>query len=371
MNKRAIAILGAIFVLIVGGLGFLIYQRSNKTTEVTPPVITEAPEQPEPTEEPEEQPAGRAVKLTDDAVITPILFYQGNGISYFDSSGHLFQTDLQITDNNVLLSNKRELTIALKQSISKILWPQAGNNLIAEINSGTKTWSFYDSSKASYVDLPPQIYSIDWMPSGDKVAYVWVEGGQATLNIANPDASGYQSLTSFWDPDNVIDVSPDGQIIAFYRTQTTDQSKNIISSVTADGKTFKDIVTDGYNQGVSWSPDSKKFLFTKRDTSSLKYNLWVADITTGEIRNLGVATSVEKTVWDKGGRSIYAAVPKSGTPGSGLTEDMFYKIDVATVQKTDLDPGLAVDGRDLFLSSGENILFFKNAQDNALYYMSL
>jgi hypothetical protein len=371
VNKRAIAILGAIFVLIVGGLGFLIYQRNTSEPETpTAPVITEEPEQPEVPQEPE-QPAGRAVKLSDDAVVTPILFYQGNGISYFDSTGRLFQTDLQVTDSNVLLSNKRELTIALKPSISKILWPQAGNNLIAEINAGNKTWSFYDSSKAAYVDLPTQISSVDWLPSGDKIAYVWVENGQATLNISNPDASGYKTLTTFWEADNVIDVSPDGQIIAFHRTQTADPSKNVISTVSIDGKTFKDVVTDGYNQGISWSPDSKKLLFTKRDNSSLKYNLWVADVVTGEVRNLGFATSVEKVVWAKDGRNIYAAVPVSGTAGSGLTEDSFFKMDVTTLQKSEIQPGVAVDGRDLFLSSSENILFFRNAQDNALYYISL
>jgi hypothetical protein len=34
-------------------------------------------------------------------------------------------------------------------------------------------------------------------------------------------------------------------------------------------------------------------------------------------------------------------------------------------------PGVQLDARELFLSLDENTVFFKNAQDNALYYLPL
>ena len=39
MNKRAIAILGGIFILIVATLGFLIYTKTKKTTPVEETVV--------------------------------------------------------------------------------------------------------------------------------------------------------------------------------------------------------------------------------------------------------------------------------------------------------------------------------------------
>lgn len=376
MNKRAIAILGAIFILIVGTLGFIIYKRSQTSEpETTTPEVVEQPIVETPTdpvdEQPEEQ-SGRAVKLTDDMVVTPVLFFQGNGITYFNKQGQLFKTNLDVSENTVLLSNKQEVVVPAKASMSRIMWPLVGNSYIAEFGSGlTKSWSFYNPDIGAYVDLPAQVKSIDWMPSGNKVMFVWVDNGKATLNLANADTTAYQTLTDFYEPDNVISIAPDGQKVLFYRTQTSDMTKNTINSVTVDGKTFATVVKDGYNTGVQWSPDSKKFLFTRYDSSTQKYNLWYSDISSGEIRNLGVATSQTKAVWAKDSQSIMVAVPTSGIAGQGITQDTIYKIDVVSNSRQEFAPGITVDAQELFLNLDGTVLFFRNAQDNALYYMML
>ncbi len=374
MNKRAIAILGAIFLLIVATLGFLIYQRSKNSSDTSTNIVVD--DQPSDqsnsnTNTGSDQPVGKAIKASDDSVVSPILFYQGTGISYFTKSGQLFQTDLQIADQNVLLSNKHELSIALKPNMSRVLWPQVGNSFIAEFNIGRKTWSAYDGSKAVYVDLPQKISSIDWLPDGTHIMYVWVDNGKASLFRANIDATGFAKVLDFFDQDTIIDVSPDGQTILFYRTQTIDPITNKIVSVNSTGKTFKTVVSDGYNKGTLWSPDSKKFLFTKKDPSSLKYSLWVADTNSGEVRSLGVSTSEQKAVWAKDGQTIYVGVPVQGTTGEGLTQDTIYKINVVSQSKQEYQPGSAIDAQDLFLSATENVLFFRNAQDGALYYIKL
>src|SRR5688572_25723086 len=174
MNKRAIAILGAIFILIVGTLGFLIYQRQHKNKlaaqnqQNQAPAAPQTPQAPPAEPPPESQP--QAIKLTDDEVVSPVLFFQGTGITYLNSRGQLFNTDLQIAGDNVLLSNKRELTIPLKAGITKVLWPQNGNKFLAEFGSGTsRTWSFYDTATGTYTDLPSQITAVDWLPASDKI----------------------------------------------------------------------------------------------------------------------------------------------------------------------------------------------------------
>ncbi len=371
MNKRAIAILGAIFILIVGTLGFLIFRRNSSEDEIpTPaPIVEETPPESEP--EPESTP--KAVRLTDEPVVSPILFFQGNGISYFNSQGQLFQTDLQISDGTALLSGKRELSIALKSNISKIHWPLNGNNFIAEFNSANRpTWSVYETSKAKYTDLPSQVYSFSWLPTGDRIVYVWIDAaGKATLNVANADTSAYQKIADLFQPDNVVYASPDGQNIAFHRTQNNDVTTNVINIVSIDGKKFTGIVKDGYNSGVLWSPDSRKFLFGKRDSGAQEFSLWVADITTGEIRSLGVQGAVSKAVWSRDSLSVYAGVPNTGIAGQGLTQDTIFKVDVGSGQQQQYDPGLPVDARDMFLSSDQSLLFFLNAQDNSIYYISV
>ncbi len=375
MNRRAIAILGAIFLLIVGTLGFFLYQRQHKAKLATEAEQTQQPTpQPTPTPEPTPEPVStaKAIKLSDDEVVSPVLFFQGNGITYLNSQGQLFQTDLQNSSGSVLLSNKRELTIALKSGITKILWPAAGNNFIAEFGSGAnRHWSFYDSSKGTYTDLPSGIVSVNWLSSGDKIMLVYVDPtGKATLNLANPDGSGYEIIADMYEGDDEISLSPDGKSILFWRTQNR-EAKNIISFLSADGKVYKPIVTDGYNLGVKWSPDSNKFVFGRRDSQTQAYQLWLGDIVTGLLKNLNVNTIPDKVVWTQSSNYLYAGVPTSGSAGSGLTEDTIMKINAVSGDKVEFEPGVTIDAEDLFLSNTENILFFKNAQDRSLYYIDV
>lgn len=387
MNKKAIAILGGIFLLIVITLGVIIYLRSTSEPDSSIVIDNNTPVAQEPDLEvpdsetpiPTEPDGGigntpqtrGASKLTDDAVITPALFFQGNGIAYFNRNGQLFRTDMAVSGSTVLLSNKTELTIPPKSGINKILWPAIGSSFLTESGVGlAKQWSYYNPATGQYFDLPSQVKSVSWMPTGDKIIFVWVDAnGNATVNKANPDTSEYESIGELYDSDTMLSVSPDGRLIAYYRSQNSDPVQNVIFTSTINGTDWTNVVTDGYNKGVSWSPDSRKILYTKRDPGTSKYNLWVVDLGTGQSKNLGVSTLESKAVWTRDSQNIVVAVPTSGSAGEGLTQDTIYKINVATGSRTEYNPGSGIDGQELFLSLDENILFFRNAQDGSLYYL--
>jgi hypothetical protein len=294
MNKKAIAILGAIFLLIIGTVVFLVVQKkgASKNTNTEPlnnavnnePVNNTPPVDNTPPANNGDNGGtfnngGGAVKLTDDNVVSPVLFFQGNGVTYFNAQGQLFQSDLQVGTSGMVLANKRELTLPLKPNITKIIWPQTGNNFIAQIESGSgKTWSVYVSERSEYVDLPNKISAINWMPGGDKIMYVWTSEGKSSFVIANPDATGFQKVSDLFQPDNEFQISPDGKTILFYHTQTQG-AVNKIYLTTPDGKLFKDAVAEGFNTGVLWGPDSRKFLFTRKDPASGSSQLWLGDLT--------------------------------------------------------------------------------------------
>lgn len=379
MNKKAIAILGAIFLLIVGTLGFLIYTKYGNKTETpstaqNPPSEGQGPVENGPIDSP---PAAAEtpnfVKLIEDSVISPAIFFNGKGVTYFDMQGQLHQAKFDETSDKPVVIEKEALSIESRANISKILWPRKGDNFIAEITSGaTKTWSFFDSVARSYKDLPAQVAALDWMPDGDKILFVWVDNGKATLNIGDPDTNNYQEIAELWETDNRISISPDGKSILFYQTANSG-AVNAINMTTPDGKVWKALVKEGFNFGVSWSPDNHKFLFGKLDKVTRKYQLWYYDFTSGEIKNLGLFTTPEKTVWAKDSQTVYVAVPDSGNAGEdALTVDSFYKLDTVTLEKQSYVSGsVPVDGRELFLNNEETFLFFKNAQDGGLYYLDL
>lgn len=369
MNKRAIAILGAIFLLILATVGFLIYQQTknnNPDSQVTP-------EQTDQESQGSNSPASKnkAIRLTDDQVVSPALYYKGNGISYFTRQGQLFKNDLQIADNTTLLANKTEVGLPIKTGIISVIWPQTGDNYIAQVSSGGKSgFSIYHYNSGGYIDLPANVTSIDWLPSGEQIIYLWLENNKTTLNIANADNTNYQVLADIWENDDSIHISPDGRNLLFYRTQNSD-SVNMINLVSTDGKTFRSIVKDGYNIGVNWAPDSRRFLFGKRDPVTQTVQLWMGNIETGELKSLGLNTIPEKAVWSKDGSKIIVAAPASNSESGGFTEDLVYSVTSLNGEKTSFEPGISVDIENLFLSINEDILFFRNVQDGGLYYMNI
>ncbi len=391
MNKRAIAILGAIFLLIVATLVFLILQRRSANKEEADPVVVEetvqepveqrrsANKEEEPvvvedqiTQEPIDLPAEtKAIKLTDDQIISPVLFYQGDGITYFNRQGELFRNSLQVSGSTVLLANKEKLSLPLKAGISKVLWPQDSDNYIAEINNGLRTtYTVYVNDRGGYVDLPANVTSADWMPTGEQMLYIWLANDKSALYRANADNTNFTKLADIWENDDRIHISPDGKNVLYYRTQSQEPTNNI-NLVTTDGKTFRSVIKDGFNVGALWAPDSKHFLFGKRDASTEAIGLWMGNIETGEIKFLGVNTTPEKAVWTANSDTVVVAVPKQQGLDSSLTDDTIYSIKISNSDKQTFDPGIQIDAENLFLSLDADRVFFKGMQDGGLYYLNL
>ena len=381
MNKKAIAILGAIFVLIVGTLGFLIYLKyagSSKKATVSPPVAQTSSTTPTTTPQPTTTPAQTGSLginlLSSDQVVSPALFFSGSGIAYFDNQGNLYQATLQNNGGQLSLTGKKQLDIPAKSGISKIFWPQNSNDFIAQTTSATgkNAWSYFNSNLGLYTDFPPQLTAFDWMPSGTQIAYIWENSGKSVLEVGDLALKTWQKIGDMYQNDDVISVSPDGSQLLFYESQAAG-AQNPINSASIDGKVWKTLVKNGYNYGVLWSPDGQKFLFGKKDSVSLQYQLWYYNLTSGEVKNLGLFTTPDKAAWNSDSTTIYAAVPLSQpTSPNSLTSDALYSVNTATLDKHQYSTGSgSVDAQNLFLDSTSNNLFFKNLQDGGLYYLDL
>lgn len=386
--------MGAIFILIVGTLGFLIYSKWGTKSSVVKTDTTQKSAIPDTgaspsgdtgggipdTTPPAEVPPSSSVvnKLSSDPIYNPFLFYEGNAIYYFDRDGKVYQSGLVFESGKAgRMTDPVVFDYPDKANISKVLLSPKGNDYIVEIDTGLKKrYSYFSSQLRAFIDFPENIISVDWLPQDNKVVYVWLDNNKATLNISDPDTQNWKKISDMWEPDNHVDVSPNGQVILFYRTLNSAASSNSINLVTPDGKTWQELIKDGYNFGTLWSPDSKKFLFNKREAGSLKYQLYSYELESGNTQNLGLFTTVDKVVWGKDSKTIYAAVPKSESSDAGsgsFTKDDFYSMDITdlTSKKPYLTGESAVDGRNLFLSIDNARLFFKNAQDGFLYYLDL
>ena len=66
-----------------------------------------------------------------------------------------------------------------------------------------------------------------------------------------------------------------------------------------------------------------------------------------------------------------AACPLRLALAKRWARDRLTRVSVTTGDKKDFSPGTAVDAQDLFLSSDERSLFFKNNQDRALFNLDV
>ncbi len=398
MNKKAIAILGAIFVLIVGTLGFLIVQRRNAANQTPEPgPVTDSPtdtsndnpifdnDTPSDPQDPIPDPVTpddpvvpdddsgtpptdfgpSPVNVSSEQMVSPILFYQGNGVAYFTTDGRLFQGTFSEASGQAELTDYRELALPPKSGVSKVRWPLFGNNFLIEQGNGwPKVYSVYASAKGDYVDLPKEVYAVDWLPDGEQLLYFWVDSsGKATLNVSPADFSTWDTIVDIWEPDNALAIAPDGKTLLFWRTKN-EGAQNSINLVTTDGKIFRSVIKDGYNTGAVWSPDSQKFAFLKRLGGNEE--LWVGNMLTGQGVSTGLATNLEKLVWSQDGKQLYAAARSVGG------YDELYKIDPSTGQST-VVPVLGGLGsaRDMFFSLDGKRLYFYNNQSSGLYYVEV
>jgi Tol biopolymer transport system component len=273
-----------------------------------------------------------------------------------------------------MLTQKRILEIPEKSGVEKVLWPKKGDNFIVEsaLAGGKKKWSFYDSAKVEFIDLPDQVMAVEWMPDGERLVNLWVEGGKGVWNLYKLSDNTWTTISESDQLEGDMRVSPDGLNIIYYRTERS-SVVNSLYLATPDGKIWQELVKEGYNEGALWSPDSKKFLFNKKTSSGMS-QLWLYNLLNGEAKDLNVNTTVDKAAWAGDSSFVYAAVPKNGASGQGaLTLDSFFRIDLTSdnLDKKEYAVSASADGRDLFLNLEGDRLFFKNAQDGYLYYLNL
>ena len=136
------------------------------------------------------------------------------------------------------------------------------------------------------------------------------------------------------------------------------------------------MVVDGSGFTSRWSPDGKQLLYSVYSSASgYRPTLWLAS---GQRESVGAnAVNLQLASWPSkcafGAAAIYCAVPNSLVEGAGLspevanqTPDTFYRIDLATGQKSVLAVPSSVGGQNqysadvVYVSLDETQLYFHN-----------
>lgn len=307
--------------------------------------------------------SGGVVKISDSAVISPILSFQGSGVWYFTSDGTLYDLDLTT-------GNKQTYLLPKNIQVSSVLWPSQGSDFIAVTanTDGTKSFNYYNSTTKLFTAYPQNVREAAFLSGkGNQVLYVWQNtDGSSTLSIANPDLSDHKQLATMPDADDTLQVSPLGNAILAYDAGQPSNGKLYYMSL--NDQKIHTIKTNASNAAV-WSNDGQHFVFNKYTAANPNDpTLWLGSVasTTGDV-SLGIQSSVSQIAFNLSGSTMYYAAPAVGS-SAGSVNDSFWSYNVQTAAKTQIYNGstAGIVASDILISNDESTLYFVNS-DGYLY----
>ncbi|MFA6047406.1 MAG: hypothetical protein WCV59_01810 [Parcubacteria group bacterium] len=365
-----------VLALLLWGVYNLSFKKPDTTAKTTPEKTAEIPAPTVPKDE------VKIKALSDEAVIAPVYIPTDNAIEYYSKTGQTYKID---TDG----ANK--ITISSKElpGLAGVLWSPDQTKVITKFTGadGSAQFYYYDYSTQKAVPIKKNVDEIAWQATGNKIFYKFYDPKtkKRTLNVSNPDGSGWTKLADIDYRNISIAQIPKSGLVSFWNSADS-YSQTIFETVPLISGEKKAIYKEKFGADYMWSPDGNLVLVSSADQrAGTKMQLAVMNYNGGEYRNLDIPTFVSKCVWSRDGKTIYyslpgnipasAILPNEYMEGKFKTTDTFWKVNVADGKKTRIlettDIKDSYDATGLFLNLDESFLFFTNKADGKLYRIAL
>jgi Tol biopolymer transport system component len=167
-----------------------------------------------------------------------------------------------------------------------------------------------------------------WSPDGSRIAYCSNETGPFEIWTMAADGTDQKQLTKLGGSATFPDFSPDGTMIIFDGTQGTDTHSQIRTIDTATGATVNVLTScaavtpDCSNAYAAWSPDGSQIAFIHADATDADGNptgteVWVMDADGGNAHALTAdgAPKDQLPDWSPDGTQIAYEVGPLGSGG--------------------------------------------------------
>ncbi len=375
MNKKVIIYLGGILVLIIVVVGIILMvnaknkkpttdttvtDQNTNTTDTNTDTTTNTNTNTDTTTTDTTTVQSRITKVSAEPVVSPVLSFDGKAVWYFTSAGSSYKVNLST-------GLRQEYALQDKAATYEAIWPNSGADFIlVSGNDPSRTFRYYNSDTKQFTEYPTNFKGVDFTSDTKSILYNWVKDNKSTLSTGNLRNSTFQNLIDLPESGLTVKAGPNiNRALAFNKDKPDSGKLYLILIDTKKVITLK----TGVDNSAIWSPDGKHFLYNRNpDETAVNKNLWLGDSTAPVDKDLGIVSTVSKAVFDSTGANLYVAV--ADTAGDG--GDVIWKIDLSTLQKTQIFKPLSTDVpstisvSQLLISPDNTSIFFKNS-DGYLY----
>lgn len=312
------------------------------------------------------------IKITNGAVsgFIPV----ATGIRFIEkSTGHIFdsspdgQTQTKISNTTI------------PQTIDAV-WASNGARAIIRYREKEEikiASSEFIDLKTNGSMLPAGVLSFTYSPERSRIFYTTENKNEIVGIAANTNNTSQSQIVRLPNADFIAEwYSP--REISFF-TPPSAFAPGFLYRYNIDIGSLEKLLGNIPGLDIVWSKNKTKILFSRTNIETGKSNLFVLNIKTSAVQDLGTEGFAQKCAWQDE-TVIYCAIPttipKSSYPDEWLKgavsfNDRIWWIDTNTSQKTIVKTLPAMDISSLLIDSKASYLYFKNKKDGTLWSLHL
>lgn len=319
--------------------------------------------------------------ISDSAVLGAFFDKKTEEVRYYDATTGL------VWNMDANGAGKKQISDTKVAGLKNVSWSPDHNKVLTTTQKdGKDSFYMYDYQTQKGTLLKDGLDTVVWDNSGTKIFYKYFDAasGKRTLNIANPDGSGWQKVIDI--ESRMLNVAPVPltSLVSYWNhPNAAEETKLQVIGVT--GGEPKAILSGKFGADYLWSPDGSMALVSSLSSKDSKTVMLGTVSIDGKYQELNIPSIVSKSVWSQDSKTLYYALP-GGIPlgammpndyqeGKFNTEDTFWKMDIATGEKKRIIETTEFSGKydssKLFLSATEDALYFVNKSDQKLYMIQL
>jgi len=319
--------------------------------------------------------------ISSQPVLGPVFDKKSGKILYYSAN------DGTVWTSNPDGSEKKQTSSKTLNGLKNVLWSQDHSQVLTTFEKdGQQTFYQYNYKTNTGVQLKSGLDTAVWDSLGVKILYKYYDSTtqKRSINVANPDGSGWQKLADTEFRNVLISPVPSTSSISFWNAPDANEETQL-AIIGAIGGEPKVILSGKFGADYLWSPDGTQALVSSLASKDSKMTTLGIVTIDGQYHDLIIPTFVSKCVWSDDGKSVYYALPGAIPDGVKLpndyqekkfmTEDTFWKMDIATGEKSRIIDASEINGKydssNLFLSVTESDLYFVNRSDQKLYKIKL